>query len=125
MTGEADAPPHLGHGMKKKERIVSYTAEELDAMEARGEDRTDWPRVDATTEEQLAADTADDPAWDGLPEDWHGHARAASGPLIRPEENIKGPFRFSTGQKTAFLNASACHPEEATARCAITPARGG
>jgi uncharacterized protein (DUF4415 family) len=73
--------------VRKKGRIVSYTAEELDAMQARGEDRTDWAAVDAKTEEQLAADTASDPAWDGIPEDWYKHARAASGPLVRPKEN--------------------------------------
>ena len=73
--------------MAKKERIVSYTAEELEAMRARGEDLTDWAAVDAKTEEQLAADTASDPAWDGIPEDWYKHARAASGPLVRPKEN--------------------------------------
>jgi len=34
---------------------VSYTAEEIDAMLARGESRTDWARVDALTEEELEA----------------------------------------------------------------------
>jgi uncharacterized protein (DUF4415 family) len=73
--------------MEKKGRIVSYTAEELGAMRARGEGQTDWAAVDAKSEEQLAADTASDPARDGIPEDWYKHARAASGPLVRPKEN--------------------------------------
>jgi uncharacterized protein (DUF4415 family) len=73
--------------MERKGNIVSYTAEELAAMRARGEGETDWAAVDAKTEEELAADTASDPAWDGIPEDWFKHARAASGPLIRPKEN--------------------------------------
>lgn len=30
---------------KKSENIVSYTADELKAKEARGEDRTDWKRA--------------------------------------------------------------------------------
>jgi len=34
------------------------------------ESMTDWARVDAKTEEELAADMASDPAWDGVPEDW-------------------------------------------------------
>jgi hypothetical protein len=51
--------------MKKKKNIVRYTAEELAAMEARGENRTDWKAVRAKTEEQIAADMASDPAWDG------------------------------------------------------------
>lgn len=53
--------------MRKKGDIVSYTAEELKAMLARGESETDWARVDAKTEEELAADMASDPAWDGVP----------------------------------------------------------
>lgn len=62
--------------MAKSERIVSYTAEELAEMRTRGEDRTDWVRVDAKTEADLAADTASDPAWAGIPEDWWREAKA-------------------------------------------------
>ncbi|MGO9005922.1 MAG: BrnA antitoxin family protein [Beijerinckiaceae bacterium] len=73
--------------MAKKENIVRYTDKELDAMIARGEDKTDWARVKAKTEEQLAADTASDPAWNGIPEDWYKDAVARTGPLLRPKEN--------------------------------------
>jgi uncharacterized protein (DUF4415 family) len=41
--------------MAKSERIVSYSAEQIDEMLARGESRTDWARVDAMTEEELEA----------------------------------------------------------------------
>lgn len=41
--------------MRRNGTIVSYTAEEIDAMIARGEDQTDWARVDAMTEEELEA----------------------------------------------------------------------
>jgi uncharacterized protein (DUF4415 family) len=41
--------------MQKSERIVRYTEQEIDEMLARGEDRTDWARVDAMTEEELEA----------------------------------------------------------------------
>lgn len=34
-----------GPEMQKNERIVRYTADELDDMIRRGEDRTDWERV--------------------------------------------------------------------------------
>ncbi|MBF0568546.1 MAG: hypothetical protein HQK95_06710 [Nitrospirae bacterium] len=47
--------------MKKKENIVRYTAEELAAMCERGEDRTDWTKVDAMTEEELEASIAAEP----------------------------------------------------------------
>jgi uncharacterized protein (DUF4415 family) len=73
--------------MKKKEHIVSYTDKELAAMETRGEDRTDWAVVRAKTEDQLAADMAGDPAWDGVPPDWVGRAQTATGLMQRPKEN--------------------------------------
>ena len=41
--------------MEKNERIVRYTAEELDEMVRRGEDRTDWARLDAMTPEEIEA----------------------------------------------------------------------
>jgi uncharacterized protein (DUF4415 family) len=73
--------------VRKKGNIVRYTAEELEAMLARGEDETDWARVDAKTEEDLAADMASDPAWDGVPEDWVSRAHMVSGALTRRPEN--------------------------------------
>ena len=39
--------------MTKNERIVRYTAEEIDEMLRRGEDETDWAKVYAMTEEEL------------------------------------------------------------------------
>ncbi len=73
--------------MARKGNIVTYTAEEIAAMRARGESQTDWAVVDAKTDAQIAADTASDPAWDGIPEDWYEHAVARTGPLIRPAQN--------------------------------------
>jgi len=73
--------------MKRKENIVSYTDKEPAAMEARGEDRTDRNAVRAKTEEQLAAEMASDPAWDGVPEDWVSRAHAAARLMQRAKEN--------------------------------------
>ena len=53
-----------------EERIVRYTAEELAAMRARGESRSDWAKVDAMTEEELEASIAADPDSDVPPEAW-------------------------------------------------------
>jgi uncharacterized protein (DUF4415 family) len=47
--------------MKKKDDTVRYTAEEIDALLARGESRTDWAAVKAMTEEELEASIAADP----------------------------------------------------------------
>jgi uncharacterized protein (DUF4415 family) len=41
--------------MKKKENIVSYTAEEIDEMIRRGESQTNWEKFDSITEEELEA----------------------------------------------------------------------
>ena len=56
--------------MKKKENIVRYTVEELAAMCERGEDRTDWAKVKAMTEEELEASIAADPDDVHEPLDW-------------------------------------------------------
>jgi uncharacterized protein (DUF4415 family) len=53
-----------------KERIVSYTAEELAKMRERGESRSDWAKVKAMTEEELEASIAADPGSDIPPEAW-------------------------------------------------------
>lgn len=44
-----------------------YSADELRAMRARGESRSDWARVDALTEAELEASIAADPDWKGVP----------------------------------------------------------
>jgi hypothetical protein len=53
--------------MKRKGRIVSHTAEQLATMRVRGADKTDWARVDAKIEAELAADMASDETWEGVP----------------------------------------------------------
>src|SRR4030081_1683882 len=54
--------------MAKKERIVRYSADDVAAMIARGEDKTDWERVKAMPQEEVErlADEEDGP----LPEGW-------------------------------------------------------
>jgi uncharacterized protein (DUF4415 family) len=54
-----------------KENIVSYTIEEIEAMIARGESKTDWARVDAMTDEDIERAMRDDPDWkDHMDIDW-------------------------------------------------------
>jgi uncharacterized protein (DUF4415 family) len=54
--------------MRKEENFVSYTFDELREMRERGEDLTNWARVDAMTEEELEASIDEDeegvPLWD-------------------------------------------------------------
>lgn len=46
-----------------KSNIVSYSPDEIRAKIARGEDRTDWARVDAMTDEEIERTIRDDPDW--------------------------------------------------------------
>jgi uncharacterized protein (DUF4415 family) len=54
--------------MAKKERIVSYTAKEIDARLARGESRTDWAKVDAMSQAEVERLADEDEG--SLPEGW-------------------------------------------------------
>lgn len=57
--------------MKKKGRIVSYSTDELQAMQARGESQTDWARVNAMTSEEIERLADEDDAENGIePGDW-------------------------------------------------------
>jgi uncharacterized protein (DUF4415 family) len=92
--------------MRKSGNISKHSAEELAAMEARGEDRTDWAAVAAKTEEELAADMAGDPAWDGVPADWVSRARAATGLMRRLGENKRQvTMRFDADVLEFFRSA--------------------
>jgi uncharacterized protein (DUF4415 family) len=73
--------------VRRRGGFVSYTAEELEEMRRRGEDRTDWAKVDAMTEEELEASIAADP--DDIHEeiDW---TKAIKGlPPIKKHINIR------------------------------------
>ena len=62
--------------MANEADIRRYSIDEIRAMRARGEDRTDIARVLAKTKEDLARDTASDPDWKDIPEDWYLNAVA-------------------------------------------------
>jgi uncharacterized protein (DUF4415 family) len=75
--------------VKKNGDIVSCTAEELRAMIERGEDRTDWARVDAMTEEELEAAIASDPDWADVPRDWYKHATPHYPDAMRKQVSLR------------------------------------
>lgn len=62
--------------MTKDRTIKTYSADELRAMIERGEDRTDFARIDAMTEEELERAIAEDPDWRDVPRDWYRGAEA-------------------------------------------------
>lgn len=75
--------------MKKKGNIVTYTADEIRAMVARGESRTDWKKFDEMTEEELEATIRADPDDIQADEvlDW---TKAVKGPLpLKEHINIR------------------------------------
>jgi hypothetical protein len=53
--------------MRKKENIVRYTAEQIRQMIARGEDKSDWKRVNAMSQAEVErlADEEEGPLPDG------------------------------------------------------------
>ncbi len=56
--------------MKKGNAITRTTLEALAAKRQRGEDRTDWAKVDAMTDEKLEKLIAEDPEERDLKPDW-------------------------------------------------------
>ncbi|MGI8643673.1 MAG: BrnA antitoxin family protein [Thermomicrobiales bacterium] len=66
--------------MQKSERIVRYTSDELAEMRRRGEDRTDWAKLDALTKEEIEASI--DFEEEGYP-DWGTARRGIPGPQQR------------------------------------------
>lgn len=94
--------------MAKKSDTRRYSAEELAAMRRRGESRTYWAKVNATTETQLEASIAADPD-EAHEADW---TQAALGVLprkqdihIRLDADVLGWFKDSgKGYQTRINN---------------------
>ena len=63
--------------MPKKERMVSYTVDELMQMRANGNSESDWKAAAGLTEEEIEAAIASDPDEAGMEIDW-------SNPLPEP-----------------------------------------
>lgn len=56
--------------MAKEENIKRYSVEEIRAKRERGEDQTDWSKVDSMTEAEIAAAIASDPEEAGIEWEW-------------------------------------------------------
>jgi uncharacterized protein (DUF4415 family) len=95
--------------MKKKGDITRYTAEEISAMLARGDSRTDWAAVKAMTEDELEGSIAADPEDVHEPIDWT-HAVEGMPPRkrdihIRIDEDVLDWFRQAgRGYQTRINN---------------------
>ena len=73
--------------MVKKSNIVSYSTEQLAAMIARGEDRTDWAKIHATSEAELEASILADPDDIHVELDWTKAVRGI--PLPKEHINLR------------------------------------
>ena len=58
-----------------EQTIKRYTSEELRAMRAQGETKTDWERLENMTEEELEAAIAGDPDWRDIDPNWFENAK--------------------------------------------------
>jgi uncharacterized protein (DUF4415 family) len=95
--------------MKKKGDIARYTAEEVKAMLARGESRTDWAAVKSMTEEELEESIAIDPDDMHEPIDWTRAVAGMPPPKrdihIRIDEDVLDWFRQAgRGYQTRINN---------------------
>ena len=94
--------------MVKKNDTRRYTADELAAMRARGESRTDWAKVKATTEAEIEASVVADPD-DAHAVDWSravmGLPPAKQDIHIRLDADVLGWFRATgKGYQTRINN---------------------
>jgi uncharacterized protein (DUF4415 family) len=97
-----------------KERIVSYTIEEIEEKIARGESKTDWARVDAKTDEDIERDMRDDPDWQDLLDiDWSKAVlvipKKKKAVSIRLDEDVLDYFQSSGKGYQTRINAVLRH----------------
>lgn len=97
-----------------KERIVRFTAEEIQEKIARGESKTDWARVDAKTDEDIERDMRDDPDWqDFLDIDWSKAVmvipKKKKAVSIRLDEDVLDYFQSSGKGYQTRINAVLRH----------------
>ncbi|HET6569058.1 MAG TPA: BrnA antitoxin family protein [Rhodothermales bacterium] len=57
-----------------KEHIVRYTREQIAERIARGEDGTDWNRIENLTEEEIERRALEENSELGIPDDWYKNA---------------------------------------------------
>ena len=92
--------------MTRSERIVRYTADEMEEMVRRGEDQTDWAAIDAKTDADIAADI--DPEDEGEI-DWStlrvGHTSGKQQLTLRVDTDIVDWFRTDGAGYQTRMNA--------------------
>ena len=100
--------------MARTDQLVRHSADALAVMVARGEDRTDWARGDATTSGEIEREASAD--GDDLPGGWQGEAipglPGRKEPVnLRLDSDIRSWSRqsgkgYQTDRKSTRLNSS-------------------
>lgn len=86
-------------------KIVSYTAEELVEMRARGEDQSNWVAAKAMTEEEIQAAIAADPDdFEATKEDFANAIRSGHGGVRPGAGRPKGSIRPSKPDRRINVN---------------------
>lgn len=89
-----------------KERIVKYSAREISEKIAKGEDRTDWARVEALTDADIEHAMRGDPDWaDHIDVNWDEAEIVTPSPKkavsIRLDEDVVAFFKsYGKGYQT-------------------------
>lgn len=89
--------------------VRRYNIEEIRALRGRGEDRSDWNRLDSMTEAEQESSISSDPDWKGIPEDWYKNAVPVTPPpqllSLRLDANIIAWFRAQGPGYQTRMNA--------------------
>lgn len=96
------------------ERIVKYSVDEIRQKIASGEDRTDWARVDAMTDEDIKRSMRDDPDWaEWIDVDWSKAVIVMPAPKksisIRLDEEVIDFFKATGKGYQTRINAILRH----------------
>ena len=97
-----------------KERTMRYSADDIRRMVAEGKSRSDWARVDAMTDEEIAAQMRDDPDWlDFIDVDWSDativHPVPKNAVSIRLDSDVLDFFKASGRGYQTRINAVLRH----------------
>jgi uncharacterized protein (DUF4415 family) len=105
----------------RKERIVSYSLDDIRKRLARGEGKSDWAKVDAMTDAEIEAQMRDDPDWaDFVDVDWSTAAIVYPEPKsaisIRLDKDVLEFFKETGKGYQSRINAVLRHYMQETVR---------
>lgn len=103
--------------MRKKGRIVSYSAEELTARREDGATHSDWARAAAMTDDEIEADIASDPDEVGMAIDWS----SVSAELPQPMSQLR--VAIEAAWEKHNLGVASIHGGERLVKLGLTRAK--